>query len=168
MGRPPVYPHTEPPEGFEEVPRTPPSKTVRKVGRPKSPRQVRTTVDRFGKPKQRWQRKRIFADGNDVVILKVSEKGLWQRLPEPTPTAPSSGVPRFTTRPAAIAWLRGQGASQLGGSQVCVVRLLEVMFLEVVNKPMVSLVRRPKFDVPSQQPATRPETALESTSENGG
>jgi hypothetical protein len=118
---------------------------------PRSPRQVRERIDRHGKPKERYARKKIFADGNDVVVLKVTEKGVWHRLPEPTPAAPTSGVPRFPTRPAAIAWLRGQGASMLGGAQVAVVRLLEAMFVEVVNRPQVTLLRQPKFDVHSRQ-----------------
>jgi len=132
---------------FEEVPRAPPSKVIRKPRKPRSPREVRERIDRHGKPKQRYVHAKVFADGNDVVILRVTEKGIWQRLPEPTNAAPTSGVPRFPTRPAAIAWLRGQGASMLGGAQVAVVRMMEVMFVEVVNRPKVSLLRRPKFMV---------------------
>ena len=130
---------------FEEVPRAPPSKVIRKPRKPRSPREVRERIDRHGKPKQRYLHAKVFADGNDVVILKVTEQGIWRRLPEPTPAAPTSGVPRFPTRPAAIAWLRGQGASMLGGAQVAVVRMMEVMFVEVVNRPKVSLLRRPKY-----------------------
>jgi len=141
---------------FEEVPRTPPSKVIRKPRKPRSPREVRERIDRHGKPKQRYLHAKVFADGNDVVILRVTDKGIWQRLPEPTPTSPTSGVPRFPTRPAAIAWLRGQGASMLGGAQVAVVRMMEVMFVEVVNRPKVSLLRRPKFLVNGAGEASAP------------
>lgn len=112
--------------------------------RPRSPNQVREKIDRHGRPKQRYMREHVFDDGKDILLLKVEGSGHFRRLPEPTPEAPTSGVPRFETRQAANAWLRGDGARSLGGHQVAVVKALDYVFVEVLNIPTTKLVRMPR------------------------
>lgn len=144
---------TQPLPGFraEDLPPEPsfveakPDMVPKKRGpKPRSPNQIREKIDRFGRPKQRYSREHVFPDGKDILIMRATQSGLWQRLPEPTADAPTSGVPRFQTRQAANAWLRGEGAKVLGGSQVAVLRALDYVLVEVLNIPTTKLVRMPR------------------------
>lgn len=128
---------------MEAKPDTAP-KVPRGTKRPRSPVQVREKIDRHGRPKQRYMREHVFDDGKDILLLKVEGSGHFRRLPEPTPEAPTSGVPRFETRQAANAWLRGDGARALGGHQVAIVKALDYVLVEVLNIPTTKLVRMPR------------------------
>lgn len=142
------------PSFVEAKPDTPP--VPRGTKRPRSPTQVREKIDRHGRPKQRYMREHVFPDGKDIILLQaIPSTGHWKRLPEPTPEAPTSGVPRFETRQAANAWLRGEGAKVLGGSQVAVLKVLDYVLVEVLNIPTTKLVRMPRGTPSTLEPKDR-------------
>ncbi len=99
---------------------------------PQEPRKHPTKGRRF----------RVLGSGEgDYCIYQIAppESQLPQGCLVPIPE-----IPRFATAAEAMRWIRADSADLLAGKQVMVFCAYEIMTINVVNKPQVSIERKPK------------------------
>lgn len=60
---------------------------------------------------------------------------------------PIPEVPRFESTAEALKWIKSDSGDKLAGKQVMVFQAMEICTINVVNKPTVSIDKKPKIQV---------------------
>ena len=60
---------------------------------------------------------------------------------------PLPDIPRFESAAEAMRWVRNDSGDQLAGKQVMVFCAHEILTVNVVNKPVVSIDKKPKVQI---------------------
>lgn len=105
-----------------------------------------------GKHPKRGVRKRVLGEGEgDYCIYEIAGQG--SQFPAGT-LIPIPDIPRFEDTVKAMAWLRKSSGDLLAGKQVMIFRAMEILSLQVEQKPTVTITSKPKIVV-----NPKPETA---------
>ncbi|MCP4899971.1 MAG: hypothetical protein GY906_23630 [bacterium] len=98
-----------------------------------------------GSHPKRGIRKRVLGEGEgDYCIYEIASQG------SPLPAGaliPIPEVPRFEDTVKAMTWLRKESGDLLAGKQVMIFRAMEILSLQVENKPTVTISAKPKVVV---------------------
>lgn len=90
---------------------------------------------------------RLLGEGGDVVIYEAAQEGD-ERFPKGT-LLPLPNMPQFKTPIEAYRWIIGDGGAVLGGKQLLIVKVHEMVHLKVQTKTVVDVVRREKQKIPT-------------------
>ena len=111
---------------------------------------IETPTDEVEVPKQkksRGVRKRVLGEGEgDYCIYEVTQD---PKLPKGS-LIPIPNVPRFNDTMAAIKWIKFESKDLLTNKQVMIFKACELLTLQVVNRPTVAVVAKPKITMPTK------------------
>ena len=91
------------------------------------------------------RRFRLLGKGEgDYCIYQIAPDG--SQLPKGS-LLPIPNVPRFEATAEAMRWIRSDSGDLLAGKQLMVLQAMEILSVNVVNKPVVSISKKQKIQV---------------------
>lgn len=96
------------------------------------------------------RRYRLLGQGEgDYCIYQIAPQG--GNLPVGC-LIPIPDVPRFESTAEGLRWIRTDSGDLLAGKQVMVFQAMEILSINVVSKPQVSIEKKPKVQVGGPKP----------------
>ncbi|MEE8372654.1 MAG: hypothetical protein V3R87_02815 [Dehalococcoidia bacterium] len=86
---------------------------------------------------------RVLGEGEgDYCIYEITPQG--SQLPLGC-LVPIPETPRFESTSQAEKWIRGESMDLLMGKQVMIFKAMEIMTIEVLNRPQISITKKPRI-----------------------